>query len=119
MAEPIGLLQNVYVNNTAGDYGSNLATELVGMNTTPHVIYITDYTPGSYPVNMKVALVDYYNQIAKSESNKIILAEVNSQSKDCSFNDGSARLVGQDAAVVWSGIAYFSRLGVICIPGGS
>jgi len=84
MAEPRGLADNKFTGNIARVYGQNVATDIVGINVTPSILIYNDYTPGSYPLNLKLFVSDFYNQVVKSENNKIM--DVSIADVSCSFN---------------------------------
>jgi len=118
MAEPKGVFNNSFANNSVMYYGMKIATETFDVKASASLV-LDDYNPADYPLHPKVWLSDYYNQIVSSESGTTIEAVITSERKKfCSFNSKRAGLRGGVIAFVVNGFAQFKFMSALCIPGG-
>lgn len=117
MKEPLNLFSsNDFVDTNTALYGNSVATdpwEIVPAVTNNY--HVTDYTA---PVPPVVAhLIDYYDQIVRTESNAILVASVNSAEAFCYKSTGY--VTGGIIETSDGGVANFSALSAYCDPGYS
>ena len=113
------LIQNTFINNTA-PYGHNIASypvrianfdsmsESMSLNNVGSGIYLHDSLPSSNKSYLKLALVDYDDQImVLSNSSKISIINT----------DNSSSVIGTSEMVTTQGVAQFDNIGFISTPG--
>ena len=113
------LLQNTFTNNTA-PYGINFASypvriadvnnmnESISLSNVGSGIYLHDSLPSSNKSYLKLALVDYDDQImVLSNSSKISIINT----------DNSSSVIGTSEMVTTQGVAQFDNIGFISMPG--
>lgn len=110
------LLGNKFSKNSAGDYGPDFSTDTFELLSTPRSTYVVDYSSGYYPINVSVAVADFYGHTIPSENMILISAWSNAKKAHCEINRGT--LFGTKTGVIVGGISRFPELGANCIPGG-
>ena len=113
------LSQNIFINNTA-QYGHNIASypvrianidnmsESISLSNVGSGIYLHDSPPSSNKPYLKLALVDYDDQImVLSNSTKISIVNF----------DNSSSVIGTSEMVTTQGVAQFDNIGFISTPG--
>ena len=110
---------NKFINNFAGIYGQDWATDVSSIKILSSEVAITTYEE-AYPLSIPVYFADHYNQLILSQDGSVVnVAMGNSASVSCSFNQPNAAIIGSATATAADGKAVFPKLGAICIPGGS
>ena len=115
------LSQNTFISNTA-QYGHNIASypvrianvdnmnESISLSNVGSGIYFHDSPPSSNKPYLKLALVDYDDQImVLSNSTKISIINT----------DNSSSVIGTSEMVTTQGVAQFDNIGFISMPGSS
>ena len=117
MVEPVGIRkQNKYINNQAKYFGKDYSTEIVELITVDsNVLRIDTYKSDDYPIQTKVALRNYYNDIDYSDSNSLVEARL--EIPHCDFMVNYAELKGSVITQMVSGFASFDKMAANCIPG--
>ena len=113
------LSQNIFINNTA-QYGHNIAnypvrianidnmSESISLNNVGSGIYLHDSPSSSNNPYLKLALVDYDDQImVLSNSTKISIVNI----------ENSSSVIGTSEMVTTQGVAQFDNIGFISTPG--
>ena len=117
MTEPAAVLTgNYFADSNEALYGSNVATDAWALSlNTANVYNITDYSKNIPPLIIYV--VDYYDQVVRTESTAYLSASVLSRAK-C-YAKSSGYVTGGIIETVVGGMANFSSLLVYCDPGYS
>jgi predicted outer membrane repeat protein len=112
--EPLGLLLNIFLNNTAL-YGDDVATNVRSLSVGNKAVYnITEYSTFAPPVY--VSAVDFYDQIVKTESSAYMVASLLYQAT-CYESSGSVS--GGTVQQMIEGESNFTSLLAYCDPGYS
>jgi len=118
MNEPKNLMNNFYRNNAAGSYGGNYATNIAFLKYVGNGLNITSYAE-PYPLTISINVADYYGNTLYTENGAIVTFQIASdRDVHCNFNAGRAELIGNSVSILHDGVAKFTSIGGICIPGG-
>jgi hypothetical protein len=120
MAEPRQILTNTFQQDICAYHECSIATEACNIYTlSPTYLVLEDYDPAAYPINIRVGLVDYYNQIVSNVEEIPVEAYIRSSlNVRCGANEKYSGIDGELRAIFVNGIAHFQRISGRCVPGG-
>lgn len=115
MAEPVNIsTANLFDNTNAAVYGPEVATEARQLVLEESNEYsVVDYT--TFSPEVVVYLVDYYDQVVKTESSSPVFASVLSDTSTCYKSSGY--VTGGFVERFHNGVANFTTLLAYCDPG--